>query len=528
MPVIFSVSRLVSSRPPALILVLSRARIKSPVPAWLPSDSAAWGRWTVPSWISLAWTRRDRSAASLLDPASSRTFLPRRWSASHMRRRAVHRRLPGRRRASSRAGRSRRTRRNPRPAAAPMRLLPRPRRTGGPRAAPRTGLPGRAAGTSRRPRPRRAARCRRPDQPRPGGPGRLLDHRQVRRAELAGLIQHQHVVLMQRHGPAQLVGAFDLAEELGDVVGLGQALAGQDPGRVGGRGQADHPPAGERGPQPGELGHGVALARPGRGDQRGRRRGGGEHRDHGVALPGGQPGALGGRTGLLRGDQLRHGPFGGGEDLLFGVQVGQGAVPFLVRRPVDAAAVGGPDPQAGHVGEVRRGDLDDLGPGPAGDGQLGHLGDHRLGVGARRQHGQRPVHLEPELGHRPDRVVLLHLGDGDPRGSAFGRIVQHRRCTPGALGGEPGHLLVHRRQGLHFPLCRLCFPGGQPLRGGGLGGAGLPGDGAACFGLGAPGVLRRLLAEQPDRPLGRRLARGSSGTGRSGPSVPGSAPGTGS
>ena len=32
-------------------------------------------------------------------------------------------------------------------------------------------------------------------QPRPGGPGGLLDHRQVGRAELAGLIQHQHVVL---------------------------------------------------------------------------------------------------------------------------------------------------------------------------------------------------------------------------------------------------------------------------------------------------------------------------------------------
>ena len=42
-------------------------------------------RWTVPNWISLAWTRRDRSAASLFDPASSsRTFLPRRWSASHI------------------------------------------------------------------------------------------------------------------------------------------------------------------------------------------------------------------------------------------------------------------------------------------------------------------------------------------------------------------------------------------------------------------------------------------------------------
>ena len=72
-------------------------------------------------------------------------------------------------------------------------------------------------------------------------------------------------------------------------------------------------------------------------------------------------------------------------------------------------------------------------------------------------------------------------------------------------GGEPGNRLVHGRQFLDFPLRRLRFPGGQPLRGGGFGGAGLPGDGAPRFGLGAPGVLRRLLAEQPDRPLGRRL-----------------------
>jgi hypothetical protein len=105
----------------------------------------------------------------------------------------------------------------------------------------------------------------------------------------------------------------------------------------------------------------------------------------------------------------------------------------------------GPHPQAGHVGEVRRGDLDDLSPGPAADGQLGHLGDQHLGIRARREHRQRPVHLEPELGHRPHRVVLLHLGDGDPCGFAFGRIIQHRRCTPGVRGGEPGNRLVHRR-----------------------------------------------------------------------------------
>jgi len=164
----------------------------------------------------------------------------------------------------------------------------------------------------------------------------------------------------------------------------------------------------------------------------------------GVALPGGQPGPLGGCPCLLVADELGHGPCGGVEDLLFGVQMGQGAVPFAVRRPVDAASIRRADAQAGHVGEVRRGDLDHLGPGPAADGQLSHLGEHRLGVGARGQHGQRPVDLEPEPGHRPDRVVALHLGDGDPRGRALGRIIQHRRCTPGARSGEPGHFFVHR------------------------------------------------------------------------------------
>ena len=126
--------------------------------------------------------------------------------------------------------------------------------------------------------------------PRSGLPGRLGDHGQVGGAELAGLIQHEHVVAVQRDGPAELVGALGLAEELGDVVALGQALVLQHPRGVGGGGQPDDPAAGERGPQPGELGHRVALARPGRGDQHRRRRGGGEHHGHGVALLGGQPG----------------------------------------------------------------------------------------------------------------------------------------------------------------------------------------------------------------------------------------------
>ena len=69
------------------------------------------------------------------------------------------------------------------------------------------------------------------DDPGPGLPGRLADHGQVGGAELAGLVEDEHVVLVQRDGPAQLVGAFGLAEEFGDVVALGQALVRPGPGR---------------------------------------------------------------------------------------------------------------------------------------------------------------------------------------------------------------------------------------------------------------------------------------------------------
>ena len=89
---------------------------------------------------------------------------------------------------------------------------------------------------------------------------------------------------MYRDGAAELVAAFGLAEELGDVVGLGQPLAGQYAGGVGGGGQPDHPPAGEQFPQGRERGHGVALARPGRGDQRRARGRRGEHHHHGGGL----------------------------------------------------------------------------------------------------------------------------------------------------------------------------------------------------------------------------------------------------
>jgi hypothetical protein len=250
----------------------------------------------------------------------------------------------------------------------------------------------------------------------------------------------------------------------------------------------------------------MALTRPGRGDQHRRRRSRGEQHHHGVTLLGAEVRALGRCPSLVLADELRHGPLGSLKDVLLGVQVGQSAVAFLVRRPVDAAAVGGPDAEAGHIGNVRGGDLDDLGARPAGDGQLGDLGDHRLTVGARRQHRERPVHLEPELGHRPDRVMGLHLGHGDPGGGALGRIVQHRECAIGARDSKLRDLLVHRRQRAEFAVHGLGFPRGEPLRRGRLGHAGLPGERAAGLALGAPGVLPGLLVQQPQRAPGRGLA----------------------
>jgi len=64
------------------------------------------------------------------------------------------------------------------------------------------------------------------DDPGSGLPGRPTDHGQISGRQLAGFVQDEHVVPVQGHGSAQFVGAFDPAEELGDVVALGQALVG--------------------------------------------------------------------------------------------------------------------------------------------------------------------------------------------------------------------------------------------------------------------------------------------------------------
>ena len=148
----------------------------------------------MPIWVSLACTRRDRSAASALDPASSSTSLPRRWSASHIDGGAVV--------GGFLVG-----------AADPAVPV-----VGGDRgqvavAEPDAGLPfpvrvepadlvqlrgGDLAGQQAEHAPgfdgAELGGVAGGDDPRPGLPGRFGDHGQVGGAELAGLIQHEHVV----------------------------------------------------------------------------------------------------------------------------------------------------------------------------------------------------------------------------------------------------------------------------------------------------------------------------------------------
>ena len=290
----------------------------------------------------------------------------------------------------------------------------------------------------------------------------------------------------------------------GDVVALGQALVGQDPGGVGGGGQADDAAAGEGGPQAGELGHGVALAPAG------------VPRTVVAAVPASimttashcsafSPVCLTAAWAWSR-------PTSCGTARLAAARICSSMSRWarvqeeLVRRPVDAAAVGGTDSEAGHVRDIGHGDLDDVGAGPAADGQTGHLVDHRRAVDARLEDWERPVHLEPELGHRPHHVMLLHLGDGDPRGSALG-VIQRGAYAHGALAGGVGRdLLVHRGQRLD--LLAVCashaasrcasFGSAAPVS---------PATAAAGLGFGTAGVLPGLLVQQPQRPPAGRLAR---------------------
>ena len=239
-----------------------------------------------------------------------------------------------------------------------------------------------------------------------------------------------------------------------------------------------------------------------------RRRGrGGEHLHHGGGLLGVEvcPGDGGACLGL--GDQLRDRALGGGEDLFFGVEVVQGGVPVFVRGPVDAAAVGSADAEAGHVGDVGGGHADHAGTGAAGDSQFRHLGDHGVGVGAGGQDGQGAVDFEAQLRHRPDGVMLLDFGDGDPRGL--------RLAASSSTAGALAAVCLPRSAATCACTCdsawisrRVVWASHAANRSASVGSS-LPVCPArvrrACV-LAAAGVLPGLLVQQPQRAPARRGA----------------------
>ena len=81
------------------------------------------------------------------------------------------------------------------------------------------------------------------------------------------LVQDQERVAGQRLGAAGFAAVFQVAEELGDVAGGGDACFVQDVAGGLGGGQAVHVADAGLLPQGGDRGGGVGLARSGRADQ---------------------------------------------------------------------------------------------------------------------------------------------------------------------------------------------------------------------------------------------------------------------
>ena len=163
-------------------------------------------------------------------------------------------------------------------------------------------------------------------------------------------------------------------------------------------------------------------------------------------------------------------------------------------------------PEAGHVGDVGGGHADHAGTGAAGDGQVRHLGDHGVGVGAGGQDGQGAVDFEPQLRHRPDGVMLLDFGDGDPcrpRLAASSRTAAARSAWPAAYWATCpctcDSAWISRR---------VVWASHAASRSASVGSA-LPVCPArvrrACV-LAAAGVLPGLLVQQPQRAPARRGA----------------------
>jgi hypothetical protein len=144
----------------------------------------------------------------------------------------------------------------------------------------------------------------------------------------------------------ELVGVAAFAQEVSDVVGLGQTFGLHDPGGVLAEGQADQSAAGEGVPYAGGRGDGPGLACPGGGGQQGHGPVRGEQADDGLVLFGVQvlvvPVELG--ADLPLGDQRPDRAAGLTYHLLFEVEVVKGGPARRVRLAEDGLAVGFADP----------------------------------------------------------------------------------------------------------------------------------------------------------------------------------------
>ena len=279
-----STSRLVSRCPPASILVLSRARIRSPVPAWFPSASGARGCTTVPIVTSWACTRRASSAASSFDPASKIASRPVQVIRQPRPRGAVIGRLPviAPDPPAPVIGRDHGEITGPEP----DRGVPLP--VGG--EPEHLGQLGRAQLADQR--GEHAARLDRAELERvPGGhdqrPGAVRvvhDQGEIRGGDHARLIQHQHVPGGDRDRVPQQVRTGSLPQERRAVVDLGQALGRHLPGRVLRGGDPDDPAPGQRRPGARVGGDRVRLACARGSGQDGHRGGAGQQPDRRVLL----------------------------------------------------------------------------------------------------------------------------------------------------------------------------------------------------------------------------------------------------
>ena len=181
------------------------------------------------------------------------------------------------------------------------------------------------------------------------------------------------------------------------------------------------------------------------------------------------------------------------EDVLLGVEVTDGGVLLLARRPVDRLAVAGSHAEVVDVQAARRRveqhEVDIVGL--AGQRVGGHLLQQRHRVGARGQPGQCTVQLPQQLRRGERRVPGLDFVHRDP----------DRPCTlpGGQCGGRrvgrvvDADRVVQVAEDLHVDIPRMLLPGGQPFRAGRrvglLGFAGGPGD---------------VLPPLPQRPRRRR------------------------